>query len=97
MSARDGLGELGDAPGSSERFADRVAGAAARGGALGPDGHGAVFIDAIDLKILSTALAQFIVDAGRRTRDEPERTEIIRAREMMDDVDDELYALSHAK
>jgi hypothetical protein len=91
------LGELREAPRPSERFIGSIAGVATRCGARQTNEHGVVFICATDLNIVSAALALFIVDSGKRVWDEPERAEIVRAREMMDCVDDELYALSHVK
>ena len=97
MSARDGLGEIGDAPRPAERFLGSTSDVATHDSGDQTKANGVVFICATDLQIVSAALAQFIVNAGKRVRDEPERAEVVRAREMMDCVDDELYALSHAK
>ena len=87
MSARNGLTETRNALRPADRLKHDLA---ARG-------HGIVFISAADLKIVSTALAQFIVASGKRVWDDPERAEVTRAREMMDCVDDELYTLSRTK
>ena len=97
MSARDRQGEIRGASCPSERSAHGATSIAAYGNVRQQDKHRAVFIGATDLLILSTALAQFIVDAGRHAREELNPTEVIRAREMMDWVDDELYALTHKK
>jgi hypothetical protein len=48
-----------------------------------------------DLIILSSALAPFIVSAGKCAREQPEQVDVIRARQLMDAVDDRLYLLSH--
>src|SRR4051794_31543165 len=97
MLARNGSGGIRDIPSSSERSGGRAAGGATCGDARRLNNHGTVFIGATDLEIMSAALAHFIVDVGRRFKDAPERAEVIRAREIMDRVDDELYALSHTK
>ena len=50
-----------------------------------------MFTSVSDLRILSSALALFITRAGKRFREKPEKAEIIRARQLMDDVDDKLF------
>jgi hypothetical protein len=60
-------------------------------------GERGLFTHPADLVIVSTALALFIVSAGKRSRQVPEKTEVVRAREMMDWVDDKLFLLSRAK
>jgi hypothetical protein len=90
------LGETRDASCPPEPFVHGAINVVTRGDGREVERH-AVFVGATDLMILSAALAQFIVNAGKRVRDEPERAEVIRAREMMDRVDDELYMLLHVK
>ena len=92
MSANDGFSESQE----NARQSDRSSGAAVCVVTHGTARHDTVFISVYDLMILSSALAQFIANAGRRIRGSPERAEVMRAREMMDWVDDELYALSLA-
>jgi hypothetical protein len=50
-----------------------------------------MFTSVADLRILSSALALFITRAGNRVRERPENPEVIRARQLMDHVDDRLY------
>lgn len=94
MSVRDGFGELRDNARPSDPFMAVciVTHSVAR---QGNEQHTA-FISAADLRIVSSALAQLIAYAGKRANGASERAEVMRAREMMDWVDDELYALSLA-
>ena len=50
-----------------------------------------------DLLILSAALAQFIANGGIPVKKQAESAEVIRAREMMDCLDDEMYARLRVK
>jgi hypothetical protein len=58
---------------------------------LHPSGERDMFTSVADLRILSSALALFITRAGNRVRERPENPEVIRARQLMDHVDDRLY------
>jgi hypothetical protein len=59
-----------------------------------PSGERDMFTSVADLRILSSALALLITRAGKRARAKPENPRVIRARQLMDHVDDKLYLLS---
>jgi hypothetical protein len=56
-----------------------------------PNGERGMFTSVADLRILSAALALFIANMGRRVREKPENPVAIRARQLMDHIDDGLH------
>ena len=61
---------------------------------LHPSGERDMFTSVTDLRIMSSALALLITRAGKRVREKPENPEVIRARQLMDHVDDKLYLMA---